>query len=300
MKNPLFSSVKEWLERPLPFYENYRQKIFIPVLLTFAVMLGVLILSPTENADVLLKQMLYVFIYGLIVIVDSLLFTLLLPELFPKIYNTERWNVKKTLVIYLLAVFTIAIGATLFAFYFDNPDNKLFLAFFFTILTRSFALSFFPIIILVFYKERRLYRKNYLRALELSEDLKTIQKTKQSESKNVVYTFADNTKDEIKISENDLVYIKAEGNYCLLVHEKDLHLQKNLIRSSLKEIEHLISDSNHFLRCHKSYIINLNKTTDVKGNARGYTYYLQHDCKIPSSRNTPKSLINQIKNNKDT
>lgn len=300
MQKSLLTNIKKWLCRPLPFYENYKQKIVIPILLSLLVMTGIIILNPSENMDMFLKQMFDVFKYGFIIIFISLIFSLILPEVFPNIYNTEKWNVQKTLVLFLVTVLTIAISITVFAYFFDNPNNKHFSPFFFTILIRSIALSFFPIVFLVFYSERILYRRNHLHAIEIINELKTNQQTEQKQTKNVIYTFAKNTKDEIKITENELLYIKGEGNYCLLVCKKKSILIKQLIRSSLKEIEQVISNSDHFLRCHKSYIININKISDVTGNAKGYIFHLNEpEYKIPASRNLSKSLIKRIKINKD-
>ena len=299
MQKTLLINITKWLSRPLPFYENYKQKIVIPILLTLLVMVGIIILNPSENMDLFLEQMLDVFKYGFIVIFISLIFSLILPEVFPYIYNTEKWNVQKTLILFLVTVLTIAISITVFAYYFDNPNNNHFFPFFFTILIRSIALGFFPIVLIVFYSERILYRKNQLRAIEIIDELKINQRTEQTRNTDVIYTFAKNTKDELKVTENELLYIKAEGNYCLIVYVKESKLLKHLIRSSLKEIEHLISKSDQFLRCHKSYIINLNKVLDVIGNAKGYIFCLKHECKIPSSRNISKSLINKIRNYKN-
>jgi len=195
MQKLLLTNINKWLHRPLPFYENYKQKIAIPILLSFLVMTGIIILNPSENMDMFLKQMLNVFKYGFIIIFISLIFSLILPEVFPNIYNTEKWNVQKTLVLFLVTVLTIAISITLFAYFFDNPNGKHFSPFFFKILIRSITLGFFPIVFLVFYSERILYRKNQLRAIEIIDELKRNQKIEPKQIKNGTYTFGKNTKD---------------------------------------------------------------------------------------------------------
>lgn len=297
MQKNILTSIQKWLRKPLPFYETYKQKITIPILLSLLVMTGIIILNPSDNMDMFIKQLLGIFKYGFIVILISLIFSLILPEVFPNVYNTEKWDIQKTLVLFFVTILTIAISITVFAYFFDNPNSNHFFPFFFSILTRSIALSFFPIVLLVFYSERILYKNNQLHANEIIAELRTNQQTDWKHPQTAIYTFAKNTKDEIRIAENKLLYIKAEGNYCLLVHENESNLFKHLIRSSLKEIEQLISISDHFLRCHKSYIINLNKVLDVTGNAKGYIFCLKHECKIPSSRNISKSLINKIRTN---
>ncbi len=296
MQTSLITNITKWLNQPFPFYENYKQKVFIPVLLSLLVMAGIIILTPYKNADIFFKQIIDVFKYGSIVIFISLIFSLALPEIAPKIFNSETWNIKKTLVLLLLSIVTIAISITVFVYFFDNPNHKHFYFYVVRIFVRSITLSFLPIIILVFYFERLLHRKNYLRAIEIIDELKTNRHVKPNRHKKAIYTFAKNTKDEIKIPEHELFYVKAQGNYCLLIYKQQSNLMKQLIRSSLKDIEEIISTSNHFLRCHKSYIVNLDKVSNITGNAKGYTFYLDEtESTIPASRNLSKSLIKRIK-----
>ncbi len=296
MRKSLITNITKWLGQPFPFYENYKQKIFIPILLSLLVMAGIIILTPYKNADIFFKQIIHVFKYGSIVIFTSLIFSLILPEIFPKIFNTETWNIKKTLVLLLLSIVTITISITVFVYFFDNPNHRHFYFYVVRIFVRSITLSFLPIIILVFYFERLLHRKNYLRAIEIIDELKSNKHAKPNRHKNVIYTFAKNTKDEISISEHELFYVKAQGNYCLLIYKWQSNLTKQLIRSSLKDIEQMLSTSHHFLRCHKSYIVNLDKVSNITGNAKGYTFYLDEtESTIPASRNLSKSLIDRVK-----
>jgi hypothetical protein len=201
----------------------------------------------------------------------------------------------KTLTFILLTVFTIGIVITFIAYHFDNPNNLNFISFFIAILIRSIALSFFPVILLVFYFEGILYKENHLNALKIIDEISKKTQFKEEE-KERIFTFAKDTKDEILINEDDLFYIKAEGNYCHLFYKQDTVLLRKLIRSSMKDVEMCIGDSELFVRCHKSYIVNISKILNVAGNARGYLFHLAiQEQEIPGSRNLSKSLINKIK-----
>lgn len=299
MQKSLLTNIRKWLNRPFPFYETYKQKLVMPIILALLIMLVLIILNPSENTDVLPKQFFKVFAYGFITFFSTAFFNIILPEIFPQVFETEKWNVQKTLIFIFLSVVAIGITNAIFAFKFDNPNNNPhILPFLIAVLNKTAAIGFFPTIILVFYGERSLYKKNHLRALQIIKELNKEKQTKQRQTN--TYSFAKNTKDEIKISENKLLYIKSEGNYCLLFYKKKTIILKHLIRSSLKEIEQILSNSDHFLRCHKSYIINLRKIYDVTGNAKGYIFHLNEpEYKIPASRNLSKSLIKNIKINKN-
>ena len=105
--NNELTNIKKWLGKPFPFHDNYKQKIVTPILLSLLVMIGIIILNPSKNMDMFIRQMLDVFKYGFIIILITLIFNLILPEVFPNIFNTEKWNVQKTLVLFLVTVLTI-------------------------------------------------------------------------------------------------------------------------------------------------------------------------------------------------
>jgi len=299
--NELLNKITESLNKPFPFYETYKQKIGIPIVFSLFVMIGIIFLNPSKDFDSFVKQVLNVSTYGFITILITLVFSLILPEISPNFFNLEKWNVKKTIIFIFLSVFSVGISISLFAYYFDNPNAVSFFHFFFVILIRAIMLSFFPIIAIVLCGESLLHKKNHSQAIGIINELQKSKFDESKEKNELFYTFARNTNDEIRVSANDLFYIKAEGNYCLVVFNNESILEKKLIRSKLKEIEQIIEKSTHLIRCHKSYIINLNKVSNVTGNAKGYTLHLsRHNYKIPVSRNLSKSFINRIKDNIDS
>jgi len=291
------TKLKQWLNKPFPFYESYWQKIYVPVGFTLLVMLGVVALNYSDNTEVFRSQVQGVIIYGTIIIFASLIMSLLLPELFPKWFVATHWNVKKTILYFLLSVFVVGFFISVYAFRFDNPNGVSFTDFFFFVFKRSVILSFFPILIIVFYAEKKLFKENHARALTLINQLQEQKPFVAKEAKEIV--FAKGTNDEFLLSEDKLCYIKAEGNYSLFVYKTlDGHKQ-NLIRCNLKSIEQLPDLPEHIVRCHKSYIINMNQVLDVKGNAKGYFFFLKNqDEKVPVSRNFSKEWIKRVKQNR--
>lgn len=80
--------------------------------------------------------------------------------------------------------------------------------------------------------------------------------------------------EKLLIDPNDVVYIKSEGNYV------DLYLESGksfTLRKQLKTIADELSDN--FKRCHKSYIVNKDKVTQVKA---GFVFL--NSTKIPVSK----------------
>jgi hypothetical protein len=294
MAQSITNRIKNWFGKPFPFYESYAQKVLIPVIPTLFVMIGLVLLNWTSNTSILWNQINSVLIYGSIVLVISLIFSIVFPELCPKLFNAEKWTVLKTLLFFLSTIISIGIAITLFAYYFDNSNKLSFIIFFGKVMVRAISLSFFPITILIFYFEIQLQKRNHSNAISIINEIRKDTTEETIPSKEEI-TLAKNTKEAFSVQANDLFYIKAEGNYCKIFYNGNSALKQKLIRSSLKEIEKCIENRATFIRCHKSYIINISKVSDVSGNARGYVFHFSgHDHKIPGSRNLSKSLIAQI------
>lgn len=85
---------------------------------------------------------------------------------------------------------------------------------------------------------------------------------------------AENEKDTLRIPANNLLYIAASDNYCTVFYTEDDKQAKTLLRSSLSRLENQIS-APCIVRCHRSYLVNLDKVTSVSGNAQGYKLHLE-------------------------
>lgn len=294
----MINKIKIWLNKPFPFYETYKQKIIIPVLVALFIMCFLIFFNPSHNTDIVSEQFLKVFIYGGITFFVMFFYNTVLPLIFYNLFDIEKWDIKKTIFFSLLTIVSIGLANGLFAFHSDNiGNNNHVLSFLLSVLFKTFTIGVFPAIFFIFFREKRLYQKHQLLALKTIEKLN---KSKQSEQmySEKIRVGSENTKDKIEIAYNDLYCIKSEGNYCMFFFNKNNLVEKKLIRSSLNKIEQANNKSDKIIRCHKSYIINLDKVTDITGNARGYSFLINElGFKIPGSRSLSKTLIAEIRNN---
>ncbi|MFA6334801.1 MAG: LytTR family DNA-binding domain-containing protein [Bacteroidales bacterium] len=290
------SKLKTWLNRPFPFYETYRQKLIVPFLFGLFIMFFLFAFNPSHNTDFISEQFFKVFAYGFITFFTMSMFNMAFPLVLPKVFDSEKWNVQKTIVFLLLTILSIGMLNGLFGYQFDNPDNNShFFLFLLSVLVRTITIGILPIIIFVFYFEKSLYKKHQLLALETIEKIKETKISKQENSE-IVNITSPNTKVKVELVCNDLYCIKAEENYCTCFFNKDNHVEKTMIRISLKQIEQIFSKSDRIIRCHKSYIVNLDKVSDITGNARGYFFTIDElNFKIPGSRNLSKAVITEIR-----
>ncbi|GAB3987626.1 LytTR family DNA-binding domain-containing protein [Spirosoma daeguense] len=111
----------------------------------------------------------------------------------------------------------------------------------------------------------------------------------------VVHLVADNEKDTLDVVVNDLLFVESSDNYCTVVYLKNDQPVKPLLRSSLSRLEKQISQP-HIVRCHRSYVVNLNRIERVTGNAQGYKLHLfDGQFQIPVARQYNETLVAELK-----
>jgi DNA-binding LytR/AlgR family response regulator len=106
---------------------------------------------------------------------------------------------------------------------------------------------------------------------------------------------AENEKDRLEVSSEDLLYIESADNYSAVVFLSKGNISKQLIRASLKRIESQIGLP-YMIRCHRSYIVNLKQISTIKGNAQGYKieFKTASASQVPVSRNYGKLLFEKL------
>ncbi|WP_299523265.1 LytTR family DNA-binding domain-containing protein [Winogradskyella sp.] len=95
--------------------------------------------------------------------------------------------------------------------------------------------------------------------------------------------FVKSDKKIIKIEFNMISYIEAYGNY-IKIYTNHMILTPQTLSDFLKKLP------NHFLRIHKSYIINFNHVELIEGNQ----IILQDDIKLPIGKSYKKAVLNRI------
>jgi len=91
--------------------------------------------------------------------------------------------------------------------------------------------------------------------------------------------------DDFNLDINDLLFVKADGNYIELTKSNGTQITTEVKRISLTQFENQIKDYPHFFRCHRTYLVNMFKVEKVSGNSQGYVLsFSETDVKIPVSR----------------
>lgn len=105
---------------------------------------------------------------------------------------------------------------------------------------------------------------------------------KQENSKTI---FVKSDKKILKLNLEEITYIEAYGNYIKIYSDK-----MNLTAQTLSEFLDKLPP--HFLRIHKSYVINFNQLKLIDGNQ----ILLQNETKLPIGKSYRKEVLNYIEN----
>ena len=282
----MFKNIIKWLNKPFPFYETIWEKLIVPLYIALFIILFLFLFNPSKNTDNLNIQLFKMFSYALITFIIASFYNIALPLFFQRFFDIDSWNIWKTIVFSLVKVTIIGIANAVYAVYFDSPTNNIFFpVFLLKVIYYTLIIASIPVLILIFWLEKRFYKKHYQVALVADQKLHSLN---MENTRNEFFEHND-----FKIDLSSLYYIKSDGNYCTFYFEKDNAICKTFIRITLKEIEDKIESHNNFIRCHKSYIVNYQKVGKVEGNARRYNLYIDKvNVAIPVSRSLSKSLVN--------
>lgn len=117
-----------------------------------------------------------------------------------------------------------------------------------------------------------------------------------SESVPSVVTIFSNTKEKLRVNTHELLFVKADNNYCTIYWKEGNRLQQTLLRITLSQLERQLAAFPFMVRCHKSFLINLKEEYTVTGNSRGYFFKSSLSAiSIPISRIRAKQVLASYK-----
>ncbi len=277
------------LYKPHPFIFNW-SSVIIPFIITFLV----LILFQPFNFSTFTTTSLLIWAssFGLIAATSVLVVVKSLQKLWPRALDDERWTVGKEVLLFLTVIIVICLAIYCLFLILNPQQNHWFLLQ--TVFVRSILISIFPILILVLYEQSHYQRIKWKEAQALNRELlqKQIPSQKKTSSgidSKVILT-AENQKMALQIDAESLLFIKSEGNYVEVYYQQRKHLQKKLVRNSLKAISEQLPQR-HFFRCHNRYLVNVYHIQRVEGNARNLELIMTNqELQIPVSRAKSQAL----------
>ncbi|MFN3528905.1 MAG: LytR/AlgR family response regulator transcription factor [Bacteroidia bacterium] len=273
------------LRQPYPLSESPAARWRISVLFGIFVSLFLLVFQPFGFDQIPSRKLLHAINYGLVCFGIMVVTNIIVVRLFPRYFLENSWTTGKQIVLTMFTIGLIGWGNALYtsyAFGLKLPGKSIL---HFELIT--LAIGIFPVSASYIFNQLLLQRRYQTGAIQLNQQFKP-----RALSEERLVLRGENQDEELQLSSQELYYLQAAENYVEIHYLLDKEHKKILMRGSMRSFESQLAAQDHFLRCHKSFIVNKNRVVGFSGNAQGYRLQLLHlDAEIPVSR----SLNSQIK-----
>ena len=257
--------MRKILRQPYPCPDDPLKKLLQSVVFGAFVFLFLLFFQPFGLQYLPQNQLIYATLgFGLITLSIMLFNGFLVPLLFPHFFTDRRWTLGTELLWVLWHIFLIGSANLLYSWYhgYIELTAKGFMIFqLFTI-----GVGIWPVAAFVMINQMRLMRKNLNQALVLSRQ---IEMQPLREHHEWVILTDENGQEKLRLNANQLLFIRSFENYNEINYLEKEEPSKQLMRGTLKSMEAALQNHPEFYRCHRSYIVNLEKINHVSGNSQG-------------------------------
>ncbi|MES1159610.1 MAG: LytTR family DNA-binding domain-containing protein, partial [Bacteroidota bacterium] len=229
------------------------------------------------------------FLYGLVCILVLLGGLLFLPRLFPSLFAEQGWTVWKEILHITGCVLAVTAGNILFTHYYFGEALNGNLILKFGWITLSVAI--FPITLLVLTRQLRLMKAYSRQAALLDRQLEGPGPAALNGLPPEITFSSENGQENFCLPLHSFLYAEAADNYVKVVYWLEEKQAQKIIRSSLKKLEEGWKGHDRLYRCHRTYIVNLEKVVHISGNAQGYKLHFEGiTSSIPVSRALNKEI----------
>ncbi|MFO7370655.1 MAG: LytTR family DNA-binding domain-containing protein [Bacteroidales bacterium] len=270
------------LNKPYPFNDDLKFNTLAIFFITLILFVFLYLFEPFDMDSLPVRQK-YIMVSGFSVItfLALTLHLMIIPSFFPKGFSSTNWTIKKEILWNLWILFTILAGYFLFTRFMGL------MKFGFDMVITLVFVAIIPISIIIIINYNKMIRSH----LKLADDMnKKLRENKDVHDK-VVYFNSDYQKDNLVIKINSLLLIRSANNYIEVFWREGELIKSQMIRMSLLNAEKILKDYKFVLKCHRSYLININYIEKVEGNSQGYKLYFENvSFPIPVSKNSIDKL----------
>lgn len=281
-------------EKPYPLVSGIKAKLIWAVSFGSYVFFFLVIFRPF-GLDTFTPMLitLYAIAFGGITFGTMFLNLIILPRVFTDFFDEEQWTTGREIFITMMHIFLIGVVNFIFVqLAFDEPTSLrrfLYLEFI------TLALAILPVTVWTLIVENRLLKRNIQEAKSINTSIKPLVES-SSQDKEVLIR-SENQLESATWPADQICYITSADNYIKMGLFVNDRFQVKMLRNTLKSVESDLKDFSMFLRCHRAFIVNLEKVETVHGNARGLKLKLRN-CpeEIPVSRSLNSEISKRLEN----
>jgi hypothetical protein len=286
-----------------PFPHNNSLKSLLITAIGFGVFITVFLLlfRPFElykvSNQLLIKSSI---IFGLVTFGCIFIPNFILNYFFPQLFNEQKWTTGKQIInIGAILVLVGLVNYLLSSLLFNSALNWKNALYYQGI---AVTIGLLPIIIYTLYKQNHWLHQFKDEAAVLQKKLEEKRgielpekQTTESVTNVPIHFESDNQTENKTIDARYLYYIEAASNYIKIYFELKGKLTYSIVRTTMKKATETVNPYSFLFRCHRAYIVNLDKIEQVEGNAQGYKIRLQgSENLIPVSRNLNREFSDRL------
>lgn len=216
------------------------------------------------------------------------------PRIFKRFYDSANWSHGKSLINNFIILLLIGFGNCLFDWTFTNRPSGSFFSILTSYLLITFLIGLIPGIVSAFIIQNKDLKQNLSDARELNKHmLEKLQNNNQKPQRTgSSVLLSGNTRDEIELYPEDILYLEAAGNYVIINYktEADLVKQKQL-RTTIGQMEQTLQPFPFLVKCHRAFIVNTSYIINIEGNSQGFLLSLSSTkTMVPVSRSYTKTF----------
>lgn len=275
------------MSQPAPVNE----KPWLSVLLCVAIVIFILAIFEPFNFRLNSLGQVWVLIgFGLLTMLVTSIAFVLLPKIFKRFYNPDKWTTGKSLLNNVFFLIIMGIGVVCYDYFIVMKQLPEYFPMGFLVdLLAALTIGIIPLSIITIITQNNALKRNLNSSKEINQILS--ERIKISPIKEDLITLNKSTKESISIRPEDILYMESEGNYVNVHYRQDEKVTYKQIRSTIKQMEETLQNHPMFIRCHRAFIVNINYISNAEGNAQGYQLTLSNvPLEIPVSRTYLKNI----------
>jgi len=218
--------------------------------------------------------------FGAVSLLFSLSFDLLSRFVFKVETDVPGWTLWKWLLQSILMVSWIAFGNNLLQLLLFGGDvgNIRQWA---QVWQATITLGSIPIFVSGLFVQMRAIKSNVQQA-------SVIKLPVRQAAQDAVVEFSLNSNEPLHVAVKDLLLVEAMQNYVMMYVREEGSVSKHMVRNTIVNTlaQFQKKDANNIIRCHRSYLVNIDEIGKVEGNAQGLKLTLNQlsDRLVPVSR----------------
>jgi hypothetical protein len=255
-----------FLKQPYPLL-IFRERLIYSVVISSFIYLFLRLLEPfdlnlleSENREwIILGYAINAFLLLFIFYVST-------PLVFGKLFSETKWNVWRELIWMITILCFIGIWLAIYEHLIQTRRLSLFTIF--ETVLKTLVIGVLPISGMVLLNQIRLLKKNIRQANLLNARI-DYSEMRVEKSDQVITIQSDNKSEIFQGKVDDILFLVADGNYVDVHHQTLQGVKRTILRTTLSKVASQLLNKDHFIRCHRSYIVNLRQILSVNGNASG-------------------------------